>query len=121
MARGIVDGLEKWINTLMPMLFIIVLLLCLYATQSGAFAEGLIYLFQPDFSKINPEVMLEALGQAFFTLSLGMGAIMADGAYLPAHHNICKTAISVAALDTGVAFLAGIAIFPLVFSNGLAA
>tara|TARA_E500000331_G_scaffold62870_1_gene57562 strand:+ start:684 stop:2027 length:1344 start_codon:yes stop_codon:yes gene_type:complete len=119
-ARGILDGLEKWINTLMPMLFVIVLLLCLYATQSGAFIEGLIYLFQPDFSKITPEVMLEALGQAFFTLSLGMGAIMAYGAYMPSNQNIGKTAISVAALDTGVALLAGIAIFPIVFANGLA-
>ena len=97
MARGILDGLEKWINTLMPMLFVMVLLLCLYATQSGAFFEGIIYLFQPDFSKITPEVMLEALGQ-FFTLSLGMGAIMAYGAYMPANQNIGKTAISVAAL-----------------------
>ena len=120
-ARGILDGLEKWINTLMPMLFVLVILLCLYATQSGAFVEGLIYLFQPDFSKITPEVMLEALGQAFFTLSLGMGAIMAYGAYMPASQNIGKTAISVAALDTGVALLAGIAIFPIVFANGLAA
>ena len=120
-ARGILEGLEKWINTLMPMLFVLVILLCLYATQSGAFVEGLIYLFQPDFSKITPEVMLEALGQAFFTLSLGMGAIMAYGAYMPASQNIGKTAISVAALDTGVALLAGIAIFPIVFANGLAA
>ena len=120
-ARGILDGLEKWINTLMPMLFIIVLLLCFYATTTGAFFEGLSYLFKPDFSKINPEVMLEALGQAFFTLSLGMGAIMAYGAYMPADQNIGRTAISVAALDTGVALLAGIAIFPIVFANGLTA
>ena len=120
-ARGILDGLEKWINTLMPMLFVIVVLLCLYATQSGAFIEGLIYLFKPDFSKITPEVMLEALGQAFFTLSLGMGAIMAYGAYMPANQNIGRTAITVAAFDTGVALLAGIAIFPIVFANGLAA
>jgi len=120
-ARGILEGLEKWINTLMPMLFVIVLLLCIYSTQTGAFFEGLVYLFQPDFSKITPEVMLEALGQAFFTLSLGMGAIMAYGAYMPADQNIGKTAISVAALDTGVALLAGIAIFPIVFANGLAA
>ena len=65
--------------------------------------------------------MLEALGQAFFTLSLGMGAIMAYGAYMPADQNIGRTAISVAALDTGVALLAGIAIFPIVFANGLTA
>ena len=120
-ARGILDGLEKWINTLMPMLFVIVLMLCLYATTTGAFLEGLTYLFKPDFSKITPEVMLEALGQAFFTLSLGMGAIMAYGAYMPADQNIGKTAISVAALDTGVALLAGIAIFPIVFAIGLTA
>jgi NSS family neurotransmitter:Na+ symporter len=119
-ARGILQGLEKWINTLMPMLFLIILLLCIYAMQTGAFLEGLRYLFMPDFSKINPQVMLEALGQAFFTLSLGMGAIMAYGAYMPANQNIGKTAVSVAALDTGVALLAGIAIFPIVFANGLA-
>ena len=119
-ARGILKGLEKWINTLMPILFLIILLLCVYAMQTGAFLEGLRYLFMPDFSKINPQVMLEALGQAFFTLSLGMGAIMAYGAYMPADQNIGKTAISVAALDTGVALLAGIAIFPIVFANGLA-
>ena len=119
-ARGILKGLEKWINTLMPMLFLIILLLCIYAMQTGAFLEGLRYLFMPDFSKINPQVMLEALGQAFFTLSLGMGAIMAYGAYMPANQNIGKTAVSVAALDTGVALLAGIVIFPIVFANGLA-
>tara|TARA_B100001029_G_scaffold11023_1_gene7520 strand:- start:11855 stop:13204 length:1350 start_codon:yes stop_codon:yes gene_type:complete len=119
-ARGILKGLEKWINTLMPILFLIILLLCVYAMQTGAFLEGLRYLFMPDFSKINPQVMLEALGQAFFTLSLGMGAIMAYGAYMPPNQNIGKTAISVAALDTGVALLAGIAIFPIVFANGLA-
>ena len=119
-ARGILKGLEKWINTLMPILFLIILLLCIYAMQTGAFLEGLRYLFMPDFSKINPQVMLEALGQAFFTLSLGMGAIMAYGAYMPANQNIGRTAVSVASLDTGVALLAGIAIFPIVFANGLA-
>ena len=119
-ARGILQGLEKWINTLMPILFLIILMLCIYAMQTGAFLEGLRYLFMPDFSKINPQVMLEALGQAFFTLSLGMGAIMAYGAYMPANQNIGRTAVSVAALDTGVALLAGIAIFPIVFANGLA-
>jgi NSS family neurotransmitter:Na+ symporter len=87
--------------------------------QTGAFMEGLTYLFKPDFSKINSDVLLAALGQAFFTLSLGMGAIMAYGAYMPADQNIGRTALSVAALDTGVALLAGIAIFPIVFANGL--
>ena len=118
-ARGILKGLEAWINTLMPALFVIIILLCIYAMQTGAFLEGLTYLFKPDFSKINSDVLLAALGQAFFTLSLGMGAIMAYGAYMPADQNIGKTALSVAALDTGVALLAGIAIFPIVFANGL--
>ena len=118
-ARGILKGLEAWINTLMPALFIIIIVLCIYAMQTGAFIEGLTYLFKPDFSKINSDVLLAALGQAFFTLSLGMGAIMAYGAYMPADQNIGRTAITVAALDTGVALLAGIAIFPIVFANGL--
>ena len=119
-ARGILKGLEAWINTLMPMLFLIIILLCIYAMQTGAFIEGLAYLFKPDFSKLNSDVLLAALGQAFFTLSLGMGAIMAYGAYMPADQNIGRTAIIVAGLDTGVALLAGIAIFPIVFANGLA-
>ena len=118
-ARGVIKGLEAWINRLMPILFVIVVLLCIYATQTGAFLEGVAYLFRPDFSKINATVVLAALGQAFFTLSLGMGAIMAYGAYMPAKQNIGSTALSVAFLDTTVAILAGIAIFPIVFANNL--
>ena len=118
-SRGVIKGLETWVNRLMPLLFIIVLLLCVYATQTGAFFEGVSYLFTPDFSKINAKVILAALGQAFFTLSLGMGAIMAYGAYMPAKQNIASTTLSVAFLDTLVALLAGIAIFPIVFANNL--
>ena len=118
-ARGVIQGLEVWISKLMPLLFILLIILCLYSMQSGAFYEGLSYLFQPDFSKINGSIILAALGQAFFTLSLGMGAIMAYGAYMPSNQSIVYTAFSVAALDTLVALLAGIAIFPIVFSNGL--
>jgi len=118
-ARGVIQGLEVWISKLMPLLFILLIILCLYSMQSGAFYEGLLYLFQPDFSKINGSIILAALGQAFFTLSLGMGAIMAYGAYMPSNQSIVYTAFSVAALDTLVALLAGIAIFPIVFSNGL--
>ena len=118
-SRGVIKGLETWINRLMPLLFIIVILLCIYATQTGAFIEGVSYLFTPDFSKINAKVILAALGQAFFTLSLGMGAIMAYGAYMPSNQNIGSTALSVAFLDTLVALLAGIAIFPIVFANNL--
>ena len=118
-GRGVIKGLETWINRLMPILFILIVLLCIYATQTGAFFEGVSYLFTPDFSKINAKVILAALGQAFFTLSLGMGAIMAYGAYMPAKQNIGSTALTVAFLDTSVALLAGIAIFPIVFANNL--
>ena len=118
-ARGVIKGIETWINRLMPILFIIIVLLCVYATQTGAFFEGVSYLFTPDFSKINAKVILAALGQAFFTLSLGMGAIMAYGAYMPANQNIGSTALYVAFLDTLVALLAGIAILPIVFANNL--
>ncbi len=118
-ARGVIKGLEVWLNRLMPILFLIVIILCLYATQTGAFYEGLQYLFSPDFSKITPTALLAALGQAFFTLSLGMGAIMAYGAYMPSNQKITSTALTVALLDTTVAILAGIAIFPVVFANGL--
>ena len=118
-ARGVIKGLEAWLNRLMPILFLIVILLCIYATQTGAFFEGVSYLFTPDFSKIDATVILAALGQAFFTLSLGMGAIMAYGAYMPIKQNIGSTALSVAFLDTLVAILAGIAIFPIVFANRL--
>jgi len=118
-ARGVIKGLEVWVNRLMPVLFLLILLLCIYATTTGAFFEGVSYLFTPDFTKINAKVILAALGQAFFTLSLGMGAIMAYGAYMPANQNIGSTALSVAFLDTLVAILAGIAIFPIVFANNL--
>ena len=118
-ARGVIKGLEVWVNRLMPVLFLLILLLCIYATTTGAFFEGVSYLFTPDFTKINAKVILAALGQAFFTLSLGMGAIMAYGAYMPANQNIGSTALSVAFLDTLVALLAGIAIFPIVFANNL--
>ena len=118
-ARGVIKGIEIWINRLMPILFIIIVLLCVYATQTGAFFEGVSYLFTPYFSKINSKVSFAALGQAFFTLSLGMGAIMAYGAYMPANQNIGSTALYVAFLDTLVALLAGIAIFPIVFANNL--
>jgi len=118
-AKGVIKGLEVWISKLMPLLFILLVILCLYSMQSGAFYQGLTYLFQPDFTKINGSVVLAALGQAFFTLSLGMGAIMAYGAYMPSNQSIVYTAFSVAALDTLVALLAGIAIFPIVFSNDL--
>lgn len=118
-ARGVSSGLEKAVRFLMPMLLILLLLLVGYAWNSGDFSAGLKFLFEPDFSKISKEGILTAMGHAFFTLSLGMGAIMIYGSYLPANTSIAKTSIIISVADTVVALLAGMAIFPLVFANGL--
>ena len=85
------------------------------------FIEGFKFLFAPDFSKLNSEVVLKAMGQAFFSLSLGMGAIMMYGSYLPDDASIATTSFQVAFADTLVAILAGLAIFPIVLANGLEA
>ncbi len=118
-ARRVKSGLEKAVCWLMPMLFILLLILVGYAWNSGDFSAGLKFLFEPDFSKLSQEGVLTAMGHAFFTLSLGMGAIMMYGSYLPAGTSIAKTSIMISIADTGVALLAGMAIFPLVFANGL--
>ena len=118
-ARGVQHGLEKAVRFLMPLLLILLLVLVGYATTTGAFYQGFSYLFTPDFSKLTAESILVAMGHAFFTLSLGMGAIMAYGAYLPKDVSIAKTTFVIAGADTVVALLAGMAIFPIVFANGL--
>ncbi|MBL4744432.1 MAG: sodium-dependent transporter, partial [Cycloclasticus sp.] len=117
-ARG-VKGLERTVKFLMPALLFILVLLLGYAVEQGAFKEGLDFLFTPDFSKINSTGVLTAMGHAFFTLSLGMGAIMVYGSYLPSNVSIGSTAIIVALADTAVALIAGMIIFPIVFANGL--
>jgi NSS family neurotransmitter:Na+ symporter len=118
-ARGIRSGMEKAINILMPLLFVLLLVMVGYAISSGEFVQGFTFLFQPDFSKLTTAGFLTALGHAFFTLSLGMGVMMAYGSYLPKNVSIVKTAVAVSVVDTAVALLAGLAIFPLVFANGL--
>lgn len=118
-SRGVQSGLEKTVRLLMPGLFVLLMLLVGYAMTTGAYDRGIDFLFKPDFSKIDANAILTAMGHAFFTLSLGMGAIMAYGAYLPSGISIAKTSLIVAAADTTVALLAGIAIFPVVFANNL--
>jgi NSS family neurotransmitter:Na+ symporter len=120
-ARGVQSGLEKAVRFLMPALFIILLVLVGYAMNTGYFTEGLNFLFEPDFSKLDSGAVLTALGHAFFTLSLGMGAIMIYGSYLPQNASIMGTSVTIAVADTVVALLAGMAIFPVVFANGLQA
>jgi NSS family neurotransmitter:Na+ symporter len=118
-ARGVNGGLEKAVRFLMPGLFVILLLLVGYAMTTGYYEQGLEFLFNPDFSKIDSDAVLTAMGHAFFTLSLGMGAIMVYGSYLPKDVSVSQTALFIAGADTIVALLAGIAIFPIVFANGL--
>ena len=118
-ARGVRSGLEQATRYLMPALFLILLLLVGYAMNSGKFVEGLRFLFTPDFSKLSAAAVLAAMGQAFFSLSLGMGAIMVYGSYLSHTASIARSSIYVAAADTSVAILAGVAIFPIIFANGL--
>ena len=118
-ARGVRGGLEAATRVLMPALFVLLLVLDVYAWNSGAFEQGIDFLFRPDFGRLSANGVLIAMGHAFFTLSLGMGAIMVYGSYLPDNASIAKTSIAVSLMDTVVALLAGLAIFPIVFANGL--
>ncbi|MGE0486159.1 MAG: sodium-dependent transporter [Gammaproteobacteria bacterium] len=118
-ARGVQGGLEQAVKYLMPALFAMLLLLVGYALFSGDALSAVHYLFDPDFSKITGDAVLAALGQAFFSLSLGMGSIMIYGSYLPNDASIPQTSIIIAGADTLVALLAGLAIFPIVFGYGL--
>ena len=118
-SRGVRGGLEQAVRLLMPLLFILLIILVGYAMNSGSFLEGVEFLFAPDFSKITGAGILIAMGHAFFTLSLGMGAIMVYGSYIPEKVSIAQTSVIIAMADTVVALLAGLAIFPLVFANGL--
>jgi len=117
-ARG-VKGLERTVKFLMPALLAILILLVGYAMEQDTFEQGVLFLFKADFDKVTSEAVLTAMGHAFFTLSLGMGAIMVYGSYLPRKVSIGSTAVLIALADTVVALLAGLAIFPIVFANGL--
>ena len=116
---GVHSGLERLSRFMMPALLVMLALLDVYAMNSGGFGQGFDFLFYPDFSKLSGAGMLAALGQAFFSLGLGMGAIMVYGSYLPADVSIARASVLVVAADTAVALMAGLAIFPLVFANGL--
>jgi NSS family neurotransmitter:Na+ symporter len=118
-ARGVERGLEQAVRFMVPALLVLMLLLLGYSISSGHFGEGLAFMFTPDFSKLTGDSVLAAMGQAFFTLSIGMGAVMAYGAYLPEETSITGASATVAIADTMIAMLAGLVIFPLVFANGL--
>lgn len=118
-SRGIKAGLEKAVNILMPMLFLILVALVIYSAFNGGMRETFEFMFTPDFSKITGKTVLEAAGQAFFSLSLGSATMLVYGSYLPKNESIPKLACGVAFADTFVALIAGFAIFPIVFTNGL--
>tara|TARA_B100001146_G_scaffold159342_1_gene140398 strand:- start:185 stop:1597 length:1413 start_codon:yes stop_codon:yes gene_type:complete len=123
-SRGVKSGLEQAVKFLMPALFILLLIMVAYAMSTEKFFDGLSYLFIPDFDSLADknlfsDVFLPALGQAFFSLSIGMGAIMIYGSYLSKESSITFNCFVIALADTSVAILAGVAIFPIVFTYGL--
>lgn len=118
-AAGVRRGLENALRWLTPALFAILLVLVVYAMFAGDFSAGAAFLFLPDFSKLNTQTVLLAVGQAFFSLGIGLGVLLTIGAYMDDKSSIVKASVVVAAADGGVALLAGLAIFPIVFAHGL--
>jgi len=118
-ARGLQGGIEKAVKLLMPALFAMLLIMIGYAAVEGDFRAGLDFLFSTDFSKINGSVVLAAIGQAFFSIGVAMGLMMAYGAYVPKSVSLTKASLVIAGADTLVAILAGLMIFPIVFAHGL--
>lgn len=118
-GRGIQQGIEKAVKFLMPALFLMLILLVGYAAVAGDLKQAVAFLFQADFSKIDAGIVLTAIGQAFFSVSVAMGLLISYGSYLSADTDIPRAAIIIAGADTLVALLAGLAIFPLVFANDL--
>lgn len=116
---GVNKGLERATRILMPALFVLLVILLGYSATTDGFAEGFDFMFHFDVSELSWEAVLIALGHSFFTLSLGMGTIMAYGAYMPKKASIGTTVITIAALDTVVALIAGLAIFPVIFANNM--
>lgn len=116
---GVKKGIERMSNLLMPLLFILLLIFCATSLSLPGASEGLKMFFYPDFSKISPNVVISALGQAFFSLSLGMGILITYSSYFPKETRLVKTAVTVSFLDMLVAVLMGVVIFPAVISFGL--
>lgn len=116
-ALGVTRGLGMVARVLMPFLFVVLLVLMIYGMFRGEFLQAVSFLFDFNFDQLSWDGVLVALGHAFFTLSLGMGAIMAYGSYMPDHASVGKTIITVGVLDTLVALVAGLAIFPVVFGT----
>tara|TARA_Y100000590_G_scaffold417154_1_gene516600 strand:- start:2425 stop:3798 length:1374 start_codon:yes stop_codon:yes gene_type:complete len=118
-SRGVRSGLESAVTRLMPALLILLIALVFYSAIEGKFIDGLKFMLLPNFDLINWNTILIAMGQAFFSLSLGMGALLIYGSYISSDTKLGSTTVIIASLDTLVALLAGLAIFPIVLSSGL--
>lgn len=118
-VRGVHKGLENGVRTMMPLLFLMLILLLGYSLTTSGFGDAAAFLFSFDFAHLTTESIVVALGHSFFTLSLGMGAIMTYGAYMPSEASLGKTILAVGFLDTLVALVAGLIVFSVVFTNGM--
>jgi NSS family neurotransmitter:Na+ symporter len=118
-SAGIKDGIGRMVKILMPLLGFLMIFMVIYSIVNGDFSRAMSFLFAPDFSNVTSDTLLQAMGQAFFSLSLGMGSIMAYGAYMPKDQKVVSTSFTVASLDTLIAILAGLAIFPIIFAFNL--
>ena len=119
-GSGVRRGIERLCRWMMPLLFVLLLCLVVHAALgNGQFGAALRFLFAPEVSKLTGESVLSAVGHAFFTLSIGVGAMLTFGSYLPERVGLTAAAVTVAGLDTLVAVLAGLAIFPVVFAHGM--
>lgn len=117
-AGGLTKGIERWNRILMPVLLGLLVLLLIYSFFLSGAGQAFSFLFSPDFSALTWEGTLEAVGHSFFTLSLGMGAMITYGSYLPKGSSLVKSAFSIALLDTAIALMAGLVIFSVVFTFG---
>lgn len=117
---GVEKGIERFNKILMPLLVFLLLILVFYSTTLSGFVDGIRFLLKPDFSKVTVSTVLAAVGQSFFSMSLGMGAMITYGNYIRKNDNLVRVAGTVAVVDFLVALLAGFVIFPAVFSFGIA-
>lgn len=118
-TRGIAKGIERWNKILMPALFVLLLILLLRSVTLPGASKGLAFFLIPDFSKVTASTFRDAISQAFFSLSIGMGAMLTYGSYLRKDENLPSAALIVVLLDTSAAVLAGLMIMPAVFAAGL--
>lgn len=118
-VRGVKKGVEKFNKILMPALFVMLILLCINSFTLDGWRQGMTFLFEPDWSKVTSQTIIDALGQVFFTLSIGMGVMITYSSYVVKKDNMVRSKGFVSLIDTSVAILSGVAIFPAVFTFGL--